>query len=344
MAIVKYDNASYNVSTDWEGETIIKNVLKVGTYNIELDDYSGGGAALQINLGGYCDVEGTIYYFDSNTTVATPGSDNTWYLYLDCTGAPALSLSTTGPTYDEELFGYYNGANVRALIKFDYAGATYSNVYPMGRKYFPYYSRIAGDLDLGGDLSIEGSTNVDGLVASSTIAVSGQATFNGTAAFNSTMTLDAGDTFTNSGTITSNGAINLDGTVTLKSSMALNANASYTIGAAGTRAHTVYAVNLTGNNTATVGAVSCTTSSSSGAASCATLTSGNDIVSSGYHQAAIYSGTTRIDGVYWVASNAGTPNSGLSWCIGAYSGSETVYFLYTDHNLVRRRVNDTGSW
>ena len=341
MAFTSYTNATYNSTTDWKNEVIIRNIMKTGVFLVELTDYAGGAGPLVITIGSHLDVDGVIYLFDANTTIATPGSDNTWYLYLDCAGGTqTLSLSLVAPTYDTLKHGYYNGEISRALLKFDYAAATYSNIYLMDRKNFMGYTRVADDVDVEGSIIANGSAALTGSAAFSTITFNSTATVNGSAAFKDSMSLAGGQTFTSSGTITSNGAINLDGTVTLKSSMALDANGSYYLGGASSRFATIYSTYLNCSSAITVGTASSTSITCAGTISGGEITATGIVDVAGNSSSPIIWATTYNYAQYMRITD--TPTYAGQWGMGSKYTEDADRILYVDGGVNRRKISYNG--
>lgn len=112
----KLVNAIYPIDTDWEDETISKNLLKKGSWviNIENDTIKAGSVFyMQTNM--------WLAMNDLSITGSKTTGDN-WVILHDTGTDLEASYTTTTPTYSYDLKGWYVG-NDRAIYYFDWDGS-----------------------------------------------------------------------------------------------------------------------------------------------------------------------------------------------------------------------------
>ena len=116
--ISKLDNADYNVSTDYEDETIIKTALKPGHINCHFSNMDVATVSV-VQSGSVLDICGDIWVFDSDTTPT--GSLETGRInYLrvfDDSGSGECEYTLVAPSYNQELKGWYDSdTNLKRYI------------------------------------------------------------------------------------------------------------------------------------------------------------------------------------------------------------------------------------
>jgi len=116
--ISKLDNADYNVSTNWEDETIIKSALKPGHINCHFSNMDTDAVSIVLS-GSVLDICGSLYVFDSDTTPTgslETGRINYLRVYDD-SGSGECEYTLVAPSYNQELKGWYDSdTNLKRYI------------------------------------------------------------------------------------------------------------------------------------------------------------------------------------------------------------------------------------
>lgn len=115
------ENAVYGVTTDWKDEVESKNLIKIGLNSLEFSNW-GASVAPEIVAGSNVDIEGIMYYFDSNLVVTgtPPGSGEMYIRVYDDAGEAVAEYTTdTLPDYDFLRKGYYE-SNKRWVLRLDF--------------------------------------------------------------------------------------------------------------------------------------------------------------------------------------------------------------------------------
>lgn len=119
------DAGSLIIATDVENalqELAALKDIQNGFIHLSLTNYNSISAS-QVAANSYFDVNGTLVKITTNTTpTGSPSAGNINYIYS--TSAAAISYSTTTPTWNDLLQGWYNGTS-RAVAVFYYEGTSY---------------------------------------------------------------------------------------------------------------------------------------------------------------------------------------------------------------------------
>lgn len=129
MSFNKINNSIYNVDSDWESETLSKNILKKGWYNIDFSNMDTTFESI-VQAGSSIDVDGTIY--QTNSTVTPTGTEVSGTNYVrvyDSATVLVVEYTQTAPeNYDYDKLGYYDSTGLkRYILQFEYDGISIYN-------------------------------------------------------------------------------------------------------------------------------------------------------------------------------------------------------------------------
>ena len=130
MAGTKITNAEYNSSTNWQDETISKDYIKVGYYNMEFSNMDTTSESI-IQAGSVIDIEGTLYIFEGvETPTGSIVSGTNYIRTYDSAATALLEYSQVAPTYDYDKKGWYSSSK-RYIFQFEDYLSSYSDKYIM---------------------------------------------------------------------------------------------------------------------------------------------------------------------------------------------------------------------
>jgi hypothetical protein len=135
MAGTLIANATYNSSTDWEGETLSKDIIQKGWYNMAFTNMDNNSLPTII-AGSSVDIDGNIYIFEEDQVVTGTVVWGTNYVRVWESGGVALTeLNASSFDYDYIKKGWYSGS-YRYIFQFDYDSLydEYNNKYTISDK------------------------------------------------------------------------------------------------------------------------------------------------------------------------------------------------------------------